>query len=66
MKKANRLTCCDKMQEAQRPGSDSEGYGKLVHGYNEGEYSIGGIGFFDFCPFCGEPVKGADDDNPEQ
>ena len=49
--------CCDDFAEAFQSGTDNEGYGSLMDGY-DGIITAGSIERrIKFCPWCGRPTS---------
>jgi hypothetical protein len=49
--------CCTDFKNAQRSGTDNEGYGRLLDDYN-GEWRMGsGLSNISYCPWCGTQVS---------
>ena len=51
------IVCCAEFQDAMQPGTDNEGYEKLIW-IKEGRYSTGdGLPAMNFCPWCGTRLE---------
>jgi hypothetical protein len=57
MKKNKDKSCCQSFSDAQKDGTDNEGYGPLIWKIDD-EYQIGFcLPDMKFCPWCGRKIK---------